>query len=93
MSEILLKLSRVIEVVSAFVLIAGLVVAPANLSFADGEYDANPCKNGGGGMVTCKSDTEERKCTNGTAGLRCDAPITCTCKVLSGGSNPCTCAN
>lgn len=89
MSTVLLRLARVIEVLSAFVLIVGLVVAPLNFSFADDEYAATDCTNGGGGKTSCAVNSAKDGCTVGTAGKQCDHHISCTC--ISNAAKPCFC--
>lgn len=86
MSKVLLKLSHAIEIASAFVLIAGLVLTPADSSFADDEYNAG-CTNGGGGKTTCVKNNANDGCTNSD---QCDTPVTCTCQTGST-QKPCRC--
>ncbi len=88
MSKVLLKLSHVIEVASAFVLIVGLVLAPADSSFADDDEYAS-CTNGGGGKTSCVENSAKDGCTVGTASKQCDTQTTCTC--ISSTTKPCFC--
>lgn len=91
MSTVLLRVARVIEILSVVVLIVGLVLAPPDSSFADDEYNAG-CTNGGGGKAECKLNTAQDECSNGTTSKQCDTAVTCTCKLAT--SNPkCRCGS
>jgi hypothetical protein len=95
-SSLVLRVLRLVEVVSIFVLIAGLVLAPPDSSVASDEYNyadeeaaAAGCVNGGGGNTVCQADGAS--CSVTTKGKQCDNLVTCTCK--PSGRTACGCFN